>query len=187
MPSDRERDEGSSATGFGLVRVALRDVPLLLRWRQDPVTRRYNPLRDLDEEGLRQLVERTCQPLAEGGTEARFMVTRGEAIVGHVALKNVDRANRMAELGMGIGPEHRGQGLAAVAVRLLLRHAFDAVDLERVWATAHCDNVASHRALLRAGFVREGTLRQHYVIGGRRVDHAIFGVLASEWSWDQSR
>lgn len=164
-----------------LVPVAACHLPLLMRWREDPVTRRFNPLHAIDEATMLARIEREGRPPREGGTDVRWVVEQGDVVVGNVALKQVDWRHRSAELGMGIAPEHRGRGHAGRAVRLLLALAFDDVGLERIWATAHHENLASHAALRRAGLEREGVLRGHYVIGGQRVDHVVFGVLRDEW------
>jgi ribosomal-protein-alanine N-acetyltransferase len=164
-----------------LVPVAACHLPLLIQWRADPVTRRFNPLQPMDEAAMLARIEREGKPPSEGGTEFRWMVHQDDVAVGSVVLKQVDRHHRSAELGMGIAPEHRGRGHAARAVRLLLALAFDEVGLERIWATSHHENFASHAALLRAGLEREGLLRGHYVIDGRRVDHVVFGVLRGDW------
>lgn len=164
-----------------LVPVAAGHLSLLMQWRDDPVTRRFNPLHGMDEATMLARIEREGRPLAERGEGLRWVVQQGEAVVGSVALKQIEWRHRLAELGMGIAPEHRGRGHAARAVRLVLALAFDEAGLERIWATSHHENLASHAALVRAGLEREGLLRGHYVIGGRRVDHVVFGVLRDEW------
>jgi len=42
-------------------------------------------------------------------------------------------------------------------------------------------NEASMRVLQKAGFEREGTLREAYRVEGEFVDAALFGLLAREW------
>lgn len=65
---------------------------------------------------------------------------------------------------------------------LLLRHAFEVLDVERVALRADARNARSIAAIRRLGAVPEGVLRSHRVApDGSRGDTAYFSVLASEW------
>ena len=43
------------------------------------------------------------------------------------------------------------------------------------------ENVASQRLIEGVGFYHEGTLREHYIIQGRRVSERVYGLLRDEW------
>ena len=60
------------------------------------------------------------------------------------------------EIGYGLAPSARGHGYAAEAVAVLLGMAADH-GLSRVIADTAVDNIASQRALIRAGFHLVGT------------------------------
>ncbi|MGV1005344.1 MAG: GNAT family N-acetyltransferase [Candidatus Nanopelagicales bacterium] len=59
----------------------------------------------------------------------------------------------VAEVGYGIAPSRRGQGLVSEALRSLVRWALAQPDVHRVEAGTDAHNVASQRVLLAAGFV----------------------------------
>jgi ribosomal-protein-alanine N-acetyltransferase len=61
-----------------------------------------------------------------------------------------------AELTYALLPHYRGRGLATEAVIAVLRHAFEVVGLPRVLGVAVVDNVASHRAMAKAGMRLQG-------------------------------
>jgi hypothetical protein len=42
-------------------------------------------------------------------------------------------------------------------------------------------NVPSARILERLGFVKEGYLRERWIVAGEKSDTALFGLLRSEW------
>ena len=54
--------------------------------------------------------------------------------------------------------------------------------LQRVYAEAASDNIASIRAIERAGFRREGLLRAHCKTHGRRHDCVMFSVVPSDFA-----
>lgn len=56
------------------------------------------------------------------------------------------------ELVVGLSPEWWGRGLAAEAVGVLLRHAFDTLGLTTVHASTDVPNTASRRLIDRLGF-----------------------------------
>jgi RimJ/RimL family protein N-acetyltransferase/8-oxo-dGTP pyrophosphatase MutT (NUDIX family) len=93
-----------------------------------------------------------------------FLVEHQGRVVGTVEVKHVAGGN--GELSWAVFPEHRGQGLAAPAVRLMIRYAFDELGLHRVVAYADPDDVASLRTAGRAGLRREGLVRAVEESGG---------------------
>ena len=95
-----------------------------------------------------------------------------------------------------IRPEHRGLEIGGTwyatefqrtAVNteckyLLLKHAFEVLGCIRVQFKADARNLRSIRAIERIGAMREGVLRNHYILpnGGYR-DSVYFSILDSEW------
>ena len=83
-------------------------------------------------------------------------------------------AERAAELGYWMGRAFWGQGYATEAVARLLRFGFEEAALERVEAGAFADNAASIRVLEKAGYVREGHLRQSAIKDGVIADQYLY-------------
>ncbi len=65
-------------------------------------------------------------------------------------------AEGILEIGYSVVPEYRGQGIASELIAALTQRAFLTPGVERVLAHTTGDNVASQRALRRAGFVERG-------------------------------
>ena len=82
-------------------------------------------------------------------------------------------------------PDHGGKGLAAEAVDLALRHAFDSLGWMRIEADTDPDNAASIRLLERVGFQREGIARERYRLDmgelGQTQDSLLLGLLKRDF------
>jgi len=101
-------------------------------------------------------------------------------IAGWIYLTDVDWYARSAEIGYGIRPHARGQGLATEALTALARWALTAGGLQRVWLRISAGNPASLRAAQKAGFVREGTLRRASLEDDGLQDVAVLALLDDE-------
>ncbi|VWB67210.1 GCN5 family acetyltransferase [Burkholderia territorii] len=62
----------------------------------------------------------------------------------------------------------------------LIEHAFGTLNLRRIEADIDPRNVASARLLERLGFVREGLLRDRWIVGDQVSDSALYGLLKSD-------
>lgn len=82
-----------------------------------------------------------------------------------------------AAAGYGVAPAARGRGVAADALRALTGFAWTDPRLHRVELYVEPWNTASLRTAERAGYLREGLLRSHQVIGGRRADMVVLAAL----------
>ena len=111
----------------------------------------------------------------------------GDPLVGAAALWGVDLHSRSAHIGMSLLPEFRGRGLAVDTVRVLCDYGFTVRGFHRMGLETLSDNAAMLRTAERAGFVREGVLRQAAWVNGEFVDEVLFGMLVDEWRESQSR
>lgn len=113
------------------------------------------------------------EALARHDDRAYFAIeTAGEALhVGNVWLSAIDRRHRKAELRVVIGDATaRGRGIGIAAIDRMCRHAFDELNLHRIYAYVLAINPAALRAFERAGFAIEGTLRGDRWTGDAFVD-----------------
>lgn len=168
---------------LSLVPAGVQHAALWHGWRQEAATQRFNPVDPVDvAEVARRLGAAGSDLHGEIRSEFRWMVARADGtLIGTVALVDVRWRMGYAEVAYGLGAAYHGQGYGTAAVRLLVDTAFAQTTLQRLWAAVAVGNVASRAILQRLGFVHEGTLRQHFVIGGVRTDEAIYGLLRDEW------
>ncbi|MDV6373042.1 GNAT family N-acetyltransferase [Deinococcus arenicola] len=94
---------------------------------------------------------------------------------------------RTAHAGLEIGwtwlhPRHMGTGINRRMKLLLLAHAFEALDMQRVQLKTDNLNTRSQRAIEKIGAVREGVLRKHQRRqDGTLRDTVMFSITADEW------
>jgi diamine N-acetyltransferase len=166
------------------------DLPTLLEWINDPdvYTRLgvYLPLSMADEqdwfdEGRKRppeehnLVIELRQPGQDSGQPSWKMI-------GVTGFFNLNNRNRSAELGIMIGAkEYWSQGYGTEAMRLLLRHGFNTLKLNRIYLRVLENNLGAIRAYEKAGFTHEGRLRQAEYKDGRYFDLLLMSILKEEY------
>ena len=102
-------------------------------------------------------------------------------LIGRCTLFDLWPSCRRAQVGYILDASAWGQGFAAEAVGALLRHGFEAMDLNRVEADIDPRNTASARLLQRLGFSREGLLRERWIVDGEVSDSEVYGLLKREF------
>jgi RimJ/RimL family protein N-acetyltransferase len=118
-------------------------------------------------------------PAAGGDTFAITDAATG-SVLGSIGASPPDDGGR--EVGYWLRADARGRGLATRALALIAAWSFEHHGLARVQLRVDPENLASCRVAERAGFTREGILRQAHWnprIGGRR-DWAVYSLLRDE-------
>jgi len=105
-------------------------------------------------------------------------------VIGTTTLFNLNLDNGRAELGYAMSHAHWGKGYMNEALKALVSHAFEAMDLRRLEADVDPRNAASIRVLEKLGFQREGFLRERWHVNGEIQDAFFYGLLKREWSRD---
>lgn len=107
-----------------------------------------------------------------------FAITINQSpAIGCARLGIVSRADRVGDLGYVLNAESWGQGIATEATKRLLAFGFDDLDLHRIFATCHPDNVGSARVLEKTGFQFEGRLREDKLVRGEYRDSLMYAIL----------
>jgi RimJ/RimL family protein N-acetyltransferase len=89
-------------------------------------------------------------------------------------------SSRAYQIGITVTPAHRGHGYGAEAQRMMAAYLFATYPIERVEAETDVTNVPEQRALERAGFRREGTLRRAQFRNGAWHDLLLYSKLRGE-------
>ena len=108
---------------------------------------------------------RRCQDSEAAGeslNRAAILSATGE-LIGWMGVRRVDDAPRRGSLGYWIGERWFGQGYTREAVRCLVPHAFQALDLAVIEAAAQTANAAS-LAVLRGLGMRPMGRRQEFAV-----------------------
>jgi len=154
----------------------------LYRWRQDPVAAAFNPFENLSVETLRNMLSTASGDFKdyEKVNSLFWFLGNEEQIIGHFNLKSINKMMFTAEIGYGIGPNHRSRGLATAAMRMATKQIFEHTPLRKLCAGVHQENLASQRVLEKSGYIREGILREHYLVSGKPANEVIYGLLRGE-------
>ena len=156
------------------------DVAAIAEASHDPETRRRLDDGPLSAERQRLRAARAAEQWSSGKS-APFVIADA-ADDRPLGLLNLHfrEDDEIANLAVSVSPEVRGRGVAAKALRLAALWGLAELGLARVAAEAAIDNHASIRAIEKAGFHREGTLRAHCKTHGARHDCVMFSLVAGD-------
>jgi diamine N-acetyltransferase len=166
------------------------DLPAFQKYVNDPEVTAglgiYLPLSMLDEEdwfaGVRKhppdernLVIEARRPEGDAGEETWKMI-------GGAGFFNLDGRNRCAEFGIMIGDKaYWDRGYGSEAVRLLCKHGFNTLNLNRIYLRVLETNLRAIRAYEKAGFIHEGRQRQAWYKDGHYYDFLVMSLLKEEY------
>jgi len=160
------------------------DLPAIVQWRNDPDVYQgfieYEPLSASSQ-------QRFMDSLASNPTRRLWSIllrdSADRTCVGCVGLIDLDMRNRRVELGpIFVGEkQNRGSGVARESELLVLRHCFDHLGMNRVYAYVRDDNPDGITFQEACGLKRECVLREHIYENGRFLDEVVLSVLVDEW------
>lgn len=117
--------------------------------------------------------------------EHRYFVCLEEdhTIVGTFNISNIIRGYfHSAYLGYEVFHPYQGQGYMKEGLKLLLKEAFENLNLHRLEANIQSENIASIHLVANAGFIKEGFSRQYLRVGGKEwKDHERWAILNYDW------
>ncbi|EFV14827.1 spermidine N1-acetyltransferase [Segniliparus rugosus] len=117
--------------------------------------------------------------------ERRFIIEREGQQAGVVELMEIDYIHRNCEFAIAIVPEFQGQGIAYEATRAGIRHAFDILNLHKVYLLVDVENVKAVHVYEKVGFVAEGVLREEFFASGGYRDAVRMAIFQRDY-WAQA-
>lgn len=147
------------------------DVFLIMRWWSDThyMGKYQDAMTKTQAELEKIMLENTIFYIIE---------KKGGVKIGHISSWMIGRTT---ELGFALISSERGKGYGTEAIQLMAGHLFLTKNVVRIQATTDVRNVASQRALEKAGFAKEGTMRKYFYAKGKYRDHFLYSVLREEW------
>lgn len=141
-------------------------------WRSD----------ELSESAFRARVVRNEQEFASGQALPLFLFLKAEQqLLGGMTIGYIRRgAAQCCMIGYWMGERHAGRGHMLAALNLAIPYIFSELQLHRIEAACIPDNERSIRLLEKAGFRREGYLREYLKINGAWRDHVMYSLLAGD-------
>lgn len=103
-------------------------------------------------------------------------------ILGEIGLGGFAGRFTNAFVGLGIGdPENWGKGYGSDAMRVILKYAFEILNLHRVSLNVFEYNPRAIRSYEKCGFKYEGKMREFLEREGKRWDLIFMGITREEW------
>ncbi len=181
-PSDQGLTNHLAGPRVRLDATTSEDAVQVALWHRDGVFLRHLDAEPASPTTADTLVDRWRAIRAAGGFPCAVRTLGAEPqLVGLVALDEVLWPQRGGWLAMEIDPHQWGQGYGREALSLLLRFAFDELNLRRLSLTVFSYNARAIRLYEGFGFQREGAFREFLVRDGQPYDMLLYGLLEREW------
>ena len=103
-----------------------------------------------------------------------------DTLIGGCRVHFEDLRNKMASIGMALHKRYWGLGYGTEVGMLLLQMAFEQLDVHRIEALIEPSNARSLALVRKAGFTREGLLRER-ILDDRWIDTEVWSLLEREW------
>lgn len=163
--------------GIYLRMMTYEDTENIVRWRNSDSVRKnfiYQALftKESHENWIRTMIDT--------GKVVQMIICEKESDrpIGSVYLRDIDRMHQKAEYGIFIGEEDaRGKGYGSSAARLMIKYAFEEMQLHRLFLRVYAENVRAIRSYEKAGFVKEAYLREDVCIDGKYHNIVLMGIL----------
>jgi RimJ/RimL family protein N-acetyltransferase len=140
----------------------------------------WDPARRFSVKNAQKWVEKQYEK--ETVFEFAIRTLEGDRIIGEVGLDGIRWTHRNCFVGIGLGePEYWGKGYGTDAMRIILRYAFNELNMQRVSLDVFEYNQRGIRSYEKSGFVIEGRKRGLILRESRRWDVIYMGILRDEW------
>ena len=163
--------------------VTTADIVLLTAWMNDlDFNSEYNTF------GL-QRADSIEKRFAENGLLSQqsgelLIIIQTDTVVGSISYHQTrygpNEGSVVYNIGLSIAVEYRGKGYGTEAQKLLASYLFSTYPIMRVEATTDKENIAEQKALEKAGFTRDGVMRQAQWRTGSWHDMVVYSKLRGE-------
>lgn len=168
-----------------LVRLAIfdpeRDSEHLARWNQDSEYQQLlssGPSTLWSPKQIKEWIEKHYDEMYS----FTIRILADDQVIGNLELSGIQWTVGDAWVGIGIGErDYWGKGYGSDAMNLILRFAFETLNLKRVSLTVFEYNQRAVHSYEKCGFRTEGRLRQWMQRAGQRYDLIFMGILREEW------
>ncbi len=172
-----------------LAPISRENLPAFTRWFRDYEVQRFlapGVLVPITDEAEEEWYEQASRP----GESYHFSIRTlaDDELIGNCGLIGIDHKNGGASLGLYIGEKEQwDKGFGTDATRLILRFAFNELNLHRVQLQVYEYNPRAVRVYEKVGFVHEGVRRQALFREGQYHDVRLMAILRDEWRALQDR
>ena len=102
-------------------------------------------------------------------------------LIGTCGFHAISDYHKRIETGYDLNRKYWGNGFMSEALSLIIDHAYNHSEVNRIEAYVETPNKASRSLLEKLGFRMEGILREHEMCRGSLIDIQILSLLRKEW------
>lgn len=107
-----------------------------------------------------------------------WAITADGKTIGSIGAFRKENIHRLtAETGYYVAEEFWGNGIATEAIKQACEYIFANSDIVRIFAEPFAHNTGSCRALEKAGFIYEGTLKKNAFKNGQIIDMKMYAIV----------
>lgn len=159
------------------------DAATMARWHEDSWFVRLinaDPARPQSESQIQAFIDEMRK--RHNAYLFAVRLTETDALIGWVELDGILWNGGSTMLGIAFGDRTNwDRGYGREAMELVLRFAFDELNLHRVGLTVYAYNERAIALYEKLGFVQEGAQREFLHRNGQRYDMLMYGMLRREW------
>jgi len=158
----------------------------LFRWNQDTEWFRFldtDPPRLFSEKKVKEFQEKALEKVSSNELFFNIRSLEDDRLIGFVGLFDLFKNHGDSLVAIALGERTDwGKGFGTDAMRIMLRYAFNELNLRRVGLIVFEYNPRAIRSYEKLGFVHEGRIRGAILREGRRWDWLFMGLNREEWS-----
>ncbi|MHB1357669.1 MAG: GNAT family N-acetyltransferase [Anaerolineae bacterium] len=164
------------------------DAATIALWHQDAEYKRFQgtvPAHPISEDQVLEFMDKNSKQ--KDHILFGLRRTTDHELIGVAEFEDINWHHGNAWLSIGLGKPYWNQGLGTEAMKLLVRYAFQELNLHRLQLTVFEYNERAQAVYRKVGFSIEGRLREWILRDGKRYDMLQMGLLASEWRENQPK
>jgi UDP-4-amino-4,6-dideoxy-N-acetyl-beta-L-altrosamine N-acetyltransferase len=157
-----------------LRKITENDTPFILKLRNSEFVMNNFVIR---EQFTKQTQRKWLDCVIAKGKAVQYIILNDNLPVGSVYIRDIDCTHKKGEFGIFMEKDFAGKGFGFLATKEMLRIAFEKLKLHRVYLRVFSDNISAIKIYEKAGFVKEGLLRDTAFIDGKFRDMILMGVI----------
>lgn len=167
---------------FGFIGIEKEDfIKYMHKWANDDKVTHFM-LEGIYPSNVQKLEERYNELINGSNVVFAIINKKNKEYIGTVGLYNIAWQARMAEFRIFLGNnKYHGKGLGTIASKFMVKYAFYSLNLNKVWLGVNIENKGAVRCYEKAGFIKEGVLRQEVFRNNRYYDAIRMSILREEY------
>lgn len=110
-----------------------------------------------------------------------YAIATPTEVIGSIGFSIGEDVHRFAaELGYWLAEPFWGKGIMTKVVKAVCEFGFHEFGLRRIFAEPYISNLASAKVLEKAGFQKEGILRQNVFKDGQFIDQFLYSLISND-------